>query len=47
MMTATEQLVSDWFKEDNIIVLHDVFHYVAFCRDKYICERKLKQLIVS
>jgi hypothetical protein len=47
MMAATEQLVSDWFKEDSIIVSHDVFHNVAFCRDQYICKRKIKQLFVN
>jgi len=47
MMAATEQLLSDWFIEDSIIVSHDVFYNVAFCRDKYIYKRKLKQLIVN
>ena len=47
MMPETEQLLSYWFKEDNIIVSHDIFHNVTFCRDKYICQRKLKQLIVN
>ena len=46
-MAATEQLLSDWFKEDNVIVSYDVFQNVAFCRDKYICKRKLKQLNVN
>ena len=46
-MAATEQLLCDWFKEDNIIISHDVFQNVAFCRDKYICKIKLKQFIVN
>jgi hypothetical protein len=30
-MAATEEPLSDWLKEDIIIVLHDVFDNVAFC----------------
>jgi len=41
MMAATEQLLSDWLKED-IIVSHDVFDNVAFCLDKYVFKTKLK-----
>ena len=42
MMFATEQLLSDWLKEDTIIVSHDVVDNVAFCLDKYIFKAKLK-----
>jgi len=40
MMAATEELLSDWLKEDIIIVLHDVFDNVTFCLDKYVFNTK-------
>ena len=39
--------MSDWLKEDIIIVSHDVFHNVAVCRDEYVFKTKLKQFIVN
>ena len=47
MMAATEELFSDWLKEDIIIVLHDLFDNVAFCLDKYVFKTKLMQFIVN
>jgi len=41
MMAATEELLSDWLKEDIIIVLHDVFDNIAFCLEKYVFKTKL------
>jgi len=41
MIAATEQLLSDWLKEDIIIVSHGVFDNVAFCLDKYVFKTKL------
>jgi hypothetical protein len=40
-MAATEELLSDWLKEDIIIVLQEVFDNVAFCLDKYVFKAKL------
>jgi hypothetical protein len=42
MMAATEQLLSDWLKEDIIIFSHDFFDNVASCLDKYVFKAKRK-----
>ena len=41
MMAVTKQLLSDWLKEDMIIVSHDVSDNVVFCLDKYVFKTKL------
>ena len=45
MMSATEQLLSDWLKEDIMIVSHDFVDNIAFCLEKYVFKAKLVQCV--
>ena len=47
MMAAIEQLLSDWLKEDIIIVSHAVVFNVAFCRDTNVFKRKQSDLLLT
>jgi hypothetical protein len=46
-MAATEQLLSDWLKEDIIIVSHEVFDNLAFCLNKFVFKAKLSSLLLA
>ena len=47
MMAAIEQLLSDWLKEDIIIVSHAVFFNVTFWRDTNVFKRKQSNLLLT